>query len=106
MKTIKPFNFSQEIHGVQVKPLSESGMEVKIRYNGLLVNSGASDVSMHYGFGEPDSWRSVDTANMERSTEGFETSVSMAENQLNFCFRDAVSNWDNNNGLNWIYRIS
>ncbi|KJS03828.1 MAG: hypothetical protein VR68_00505 [Peptococcaceae bacterium BRH_c4a] len=106
MKTINPFSFSQEIHGVQVKPLSESGLEVKIRYNGLLVSSGASDVLMHYGFGEPDSWRSVGNADMERSAEGFETSVSMVENQLNFCFRDAVSNWDNNNGLNWIYRIS
>lgn len=107
MKTIRPFKFSQPIHGVQVKPLSESGMDVAIRYNGLLVNSGATDVYMHYGYGEADRWEDVGDMHLERSLEGWESSVAMHDKrQLNFCFRDSADNWDNNNGLNWIYRIS
>jgi large subunit ribosomal protein L9 len=26
--------------------------------------------------------------------------------QLNFCFKDSMENWDNNDGVNWTYRIS
>ncbi|MFZ5634606.1 MAG: carbohydrate-binding protein [Bacillota bacterium] len=107
MKTIKPFKFSQAIHGVQVKPLNESGRDVRIRYNGLLAASGAADVFMHYGFGESDNWASVGDMHLERTYEGWESTVAMHDNkQLNFCFRDSAHNWDNNNGLNWIYRIS
>lgn len=106
MKSIKPFAFSQEIHGVQVKPLTESGRDVRIRYRGLLAATGPSDVVIHFGFGDTHEWRDVGDLRMERTQEGWESSVSMAENQLNFCFRDSAFNWDNNSGLNWIYRIS
>lgn len=106
MKTIRPFNFSQEIHGVQVKPLSESGREVRIRYNGILGGSGTMEITLHYGFGDALEWRGVGDEMMERNPEGWESSVSMEDSQLNFCFRDSAFNWDNNNGLNWIYRIS
>ncbi|MFZ5651251.1 MAG: carbohydrate-binding protein [Bacillota bacterium] len=106
MKTIKPFNFSQEIHGVQVKPMSESGREVRIRYKGILDGSGATEITLHYGFGDSLEWRGIGDATMEKTPEGWESSVSMEDNQLNFCFRDSAFNWDNNSGLNWIYRIS
>lgn len=106
MKTIRPFNFSQEIHGVQVKPMTESGREVTIRYKGLLAGSGAADITLHYGFGDTVDWRDIGDMVMESTPEGWESSVSMSDNQLNFCFHDSAFNWDNNNGLNWIYRIS
>ncbi|MCL6610663.1 MAG: hypothetical protein K6T66_03870 [Peptococcaceae bacterium] len=107
MKSIKPFVFSQAIHGVQVKPLNESGREVAVRYNGLLASSGAAEIFMHYGFGEADSWTDVGDQRLERTGEGWESMVSMRDNtQLNFCFRDGAFNWDNNSGVNWIYRIS
>lgn len=107
MKSIKPFKFSQSIHGVQVKPLSESGKDVAVRYNGLLAASGAGDLYMHYGFGEADSWESTGELHLERTHEGWESSISLHDKrQLNFCFHDSASNWDNNSGLNWIYRIS
>ncbi|HBV96772.1 MAG: hypothetical protein JL50_15670 [Peptococcaceae bacterium BICA1-7] len=106
MKAIKPFQFSQEIHGVSVKPMTESGREVKIRYKGLLAESGASGVLMHFGFGEQEGWKKVDSKQMEKTFDGWEAIVAMEDSQLNFCFRDIAQNWDNNNGLNWIYRIS
>jgi len=107
MKNIKPFKFSQAIHGVQVKPVSESGKDVAVLYNGLLAASGAADITMHYGYGDAENWSEVGDAGLERSFEGWVSTVSMQDNkQLNFCFRDGAFNWDNNNGLNWIYRIS
>lgn len=106
MDTIRPHTFSQPIHGVQVKPLTEDGKEVMVRYNGLLTNSGAQDIMVHYGFGESAQWRMVGETPMERTQEGWVKPISMKDSQMNFCFRDGAHNWDNNNGLNWIYRIS
>lgn len=107
MKSIKPFKFSQAINGVQVKPLTESGRDLAVRYNGLLASSDAGDIYMHYGYGDSEDWANVGDMNLNRSFEGWETSITMQEGrQLNFCFRDSAENWDNNGGLNWIYRIS
>lgn len=106
MKSIKPYKYSPAIHGVQVKPLTESGKKLSVRYDGLLSNSGATGIFVHYGFGESVGWKEVGEQQMERSTEGWETSISVQDDQLNFCFRDSAFNWDNNNGFNWIYKIS
>lgn len=106
MKTLQPFTFSTPIQGVQVKPMSEDGTIVRIRYRGLLKNAGAEQVWMHMGFGNAKDWVNVKDVPMERSEEGWEQTVRMEGKQLNFCFRDGIYNWDNNNGMNWIYRIS
>jgi hypothetical protein len=106
MRSIKPFEYSQAINGAQVKPLIDSGRNVSIRYNGLLSVSGAADIFLHYGLGEPDSWQEISDLEMGKTPDGWETVVSVHDKQLNFCFRDGASNWDNNNGYNWIYRIS
>lgn len=106
MKSIKPFQFSQEIKGVSVKPLSDTGKEVTIKYKGLLSDNGAAGVLMHFGFGDREGWHNVADRAMGRTYDGWETSVSMQDTQLNFCFQDTAQNWDNNNGLNWIYRIT
>ncbi|MHB8156332.1 MAG: carbohydrate-binding protein [Desulfocucumaceae bacterium] len=106
MKSIKPYQFSQDIHGVRVKPLAENGKDVRVRYEGLLSSSGAANVTLHYGFGEADDWKDTGNIEMEKMMDGWESSVSMRDSQLNFCFRDTIYNWDNNNGLNWTYRLS
>lgn len=106
MDTLQPYNFSAPIQGVQVKPMSEDGTTVRIRYNGLLKESGAERVWMHMGFGESESWKNVKDISMEQTPAGWEQTVQMEDRQLNFCFKDNGDNWDNNNGMNWIYRIS
>lgn len=106
MDTIRPYTFSQPIQGVQVKPLTEDGKQVRIRYNGLLKNSGSPKVIIHCGFGEANQWRMVEDIPMEATADGWEKTITMQDNQINFCFRDGADHWDNNNGLNWIYRIS
>lgn len=77
-----------------------SGGKVHIRYHGLLKNSGADAVYLHYGY---DGWHNSQTMPMYRTAEGdFFTEVNVAANkEVNFCFKDGADNWDNNSGWNW-----
>ena len=80
---------------------AKPGDTVHINYKGLLKNSGASEVYLHYGF---DSWtKGIATMKMEKSIDGdFGADVQFQGNQeLNFCFKDSGNNWDNNDGHNW-----
>jgi len=71
-----------------------------IRYEGLLKESGADRVFIHYGF---DGWNNSGFAEMKREPDGaFVCSISMhGQKECNFCFKDSANNWDNNNGCNW-----
>lgn len=106
MSTLSPFTFSAPIQGVQVKPLTQDGKQIRIRYNGLLNQSGADQVFLHGGFGDDNQWQDVKDYLMEKTSEGWEQTIDIQDRQLNFCFRDNADNWDNNNGVNWIYRIT
>jgi hypothetical protein len=106
MSTLSPFTFSAPIQGVQVKPLTQDGKQIRIRYNGLLNQSGADQVFLHGGFGDDNQWQDVKDYLMEKTSEGWEQTINIQDRQLNFCFRDNADNWDNNNGVNWIYRIT
>jgi hypothetical protein len=78
----------------------KSGDTVHINYTGLLRNSGADEVYLHYGL---DGWKDSGTVKMEKmhnDTFGAEIKVN-ANQEINFCFKDSASNWDNNNGWNW-----
>ncbi|HEX7713845.1 MAG TPA: carbohydrate-binding protein [Bacillota bacterium] len=81
------------------------GETVEIEYRGLLPNSGADQVYLHYGF---DSWnRQVRTIPMEKKEDGAFRAAILAEgeHEINFCFKDAGENWDNNNGNNWTLHL-
>ncbi|SFR06499.1 carbohydrate-binding protein [Desulfoscipio geothermicus] len=106
MSTLSPFTFSAPIQGVQVKPLTQDGKQIRIRYNGLLNQSGAEQIFLHGGFGEDKEWQEVKDYLMEKTSEGWEQTIDIQDRQFNFCFRDNAHNWDNNNGVNWIYRIT
>lgn len=106
MSNLSPFTFSAPIQGVQVKPLTQDGLQIRIRYNGLLKEKGAHQVWLHAGYGDITAWKEVKDYLMEHVDEGWEQTVNLHEKQLNFCFRDNAHNWDNNNGANWIYKIT
>lgn len=89
--------------GVEVRPTF--GNQINITYNGLLSKSGADQVFIHCGYGDPNNWREVSTLNMERTPKGWEKNVPMKDHTLIFCFKDSANNWDNNNGFNWIARV-
>ncbi|MDD3654430.1 MAG: carbohydrate-binding protein [Desulfotomaculaceae bacterium] len=97
--------WSDEQRGVQVKSLAPDGSDISIIYNGLLNNSGASQVYLHAGFGDPMQWRIVDDYRMQRTGEGWKKTLNMEDRQLTFCFHDSADNWDNNSGYNWSYSI-
>jgi len=88
--------------GVEVKP---SGFnDACIIYNGLLSKSGADQVYLHYGFGDPKNWRSINTVRMDRTARGWESTQRLQDSLMNFCFKDSANNWDNNSGFNWTIR--
>jgi len=88
--------------GVEVKP--SFGNQVNIAYNGLLSRSGAEEVYVHCGYGDPNSWRDTQTLRMDRSSSGFEKTIPMRNHTAAFCFKDSAHNWDNNSGHNWLIR--
>ena len=105
MNNLRPFTYSDEIYGVRVKPITEDGNKVSVLYDGLLVHSGAKKIVIHAGFGDLNNWKDVLEVEMNKSQTGFEAFIEMKDKQLNFCFKDNISNWDNNSGNNWVYRI-
>jgi hypothetical protein len=76
------------------------GHYVSISYKGLLVNSGADNVWLHYGF---DGWRNVHTTAMAWQPDGScrANILVQGDREVNFCFKDSANNWDNNSGMNW-----
>lgn len=89
--------------GVEVRPAAYAN-EVTICYNGLLSRSGADQVYLHCGFGDPHHWANTSTQKMDRTPRGWEKTIRMMENKASFCFKDSANNWDNNSGYNWMIR--
>lgn len=88
-------------HRVSWEPAPvKAGDTVHVNYDGLLKNSGASDVYVHYGY---DGWNNANTIHMGRNQNGAFTAQipANANHEVNFCFKDAGNNWDNNSGWNW-----
>lgn len=88
-------------NGITIKPATFSvGDKIKLTYNGLLSESGAEEVFAHIGWGE--SWENLDDIKMSKTKSGFTATISIESmNELNLCFKDAMNNWDNNNGCNY-----
>jgi hypothetical protein len=81
--------------------MAKPGDTIHIDYQGLLKDSGAKEVYLHYGF---DSWsKKINTVKMENNDYGgFETDIHVDGNhEINFCFKDDANHWDNNDGFNW-----
>ncbi len=96
-------SWNDQARGVEVKQ-GTFGNEATIVYNGLLSRSGADQVYLHCGFGDPARWSSISTQRMDRSPRGWEKTVRLTDSSAIFCFKDSANNWDNNNGHNWIVR--
>lgn len=85
--TINPSNFT-------------SGDKIKLTYNGLLSQSGAEEIFAHIGWG--DAWEDVNDIKMSKTKSGFTATIKIDKSAvLNVCFKDAMNNWDNNNGCNY-----
>lgn len=79
--------------------------EVKVTYAGKLFQNGSEDVIVHYGFGE--NWDNAKDLKMQKSELGFQADIYVEENtKLNFCFRNSIGEWDNNDGYNYAFKIN
>ncbi|MDR3542993.1 MAG: carbohydrate-binding protein [Desulfosporosinus sp.] len=87
-------------NSISILPEVKKGSETSISYHGILSNSGAEKVYLHYGF---DGWNNAETIAMKKTLSGaFNTEVRVnGKDELNFCFKDNANNWDNNNGFDW-----
>lgn len=95
--------------GVVVEPTPiTSGQRVRVKYSGHLSN-GAEEMYLHMGFGVPHMWQEIQEVVMQKGRNGaWEATLELPRDEdssLNMCFRDSQFNWDNNEGLNWIYDI-
>jgi hypothetical protein len=90
-----------EENGISLsKTAPRVGEQVDIMYRGLLKESGASNVKLHFGYN--DAWEDSQYIEMDLSDNIFMATVPiLKEGILNFAFTDPVGNWDNNSGLNY-----
>ncbi len=92
--------------GVNITPsVPAVNQLVTITYNGILFQNGASEVYAHVGFG--NNWTSATDYKMNRTTRGFEISLTIdsSTDRLNVCFKDSANNWDNNSGSNYTFPV-
>jgi len=92
---------------VRVEPENiNPGDKVRVDYNGLLAKSGASQVYLHKGLSNGESWDKVNDIEMRYEDGRCTTETEVGDaNELNFCFKDSANNWDNNSGYNWSFAI-
>lgn len=71
----------------------------ELRYTGTL--TGAPTIYLHYG---TDNWTDVNEVKMRRLKSCYKTEITVPTGtDINFCFRDAHGNWDNNCGNDYYY---
>jgi hypothetical protein len=105
MPAPKRANTKYAANGIVISPAHPAkGETVRLVYNGLLKNAGAEKLYVHFGFG--DNWDKPLDYRMVRTEAGFEALLPVAADEaLRVCFRDAVHNWDNNNGQDYSFDV-
>ncbi|HEX3028220.1 MAG TPA: carbohydrate binding domain-containing protein [Clostridia bacterium] len=93
-------------NGVKVsKTTIYAGDKITVSYFGLLVQSGANDVYLHFGFG--DEWESKDLVQMNLEYGIFKADIKVEKpGTLNIAFKDSAENWDNNSAQNYSFKVS
>ena len=77
---------------------------VKISYTGKFFQDNSEDVYLHYGFGLL--WEDVNEVKMEKTELGFQIEVFLADKEtFNFCLKNEMNEWDNNEGINYIFEL-
>jgi hypothetical protein len=76
---------------------------LSVTYNGLLAQSGAAEIYVHYGYGPKWSKSKTLLLKQEKGGKWIGAIPLQDKTYVNFCFKDGAENWDNNNGRNWAY---
>ena len=77
---------------------------VKISYTGTFFENNSEEVYIHYGFGT--FWDSLSEIKMEKTELGFQAEIELIDSDsFNFCFRNGINEWDNNNFENYVFPL-
>lgn len=78
--------------------------KVKISYTGKLFQDNSQEVYIHYGFGLL--WENLNEVKMEKTDLGFQAEIDLIDKEtFNFCFKNELNIWDNNDGKNYIFEL-
>lgn len=78
--------------------------KVKISYTGKLFQDNSNEVYIHYGFGLL--WENLNEIKMEKTDLGFQAEIDLIDKEtFNFCFKNELNIWDNNEGHNYIFEL-
>lgn len=78
--------------------------KVKISYTGKFYQNNSEKVIIHYGFN--DEWNNVNDVEMEKTELGFQTEINLLEGEtFNLCFKNELDEWDNNEGINYVFQL-
>ena len=82
------------------------GRTAKLTYKGALATADAEEIYVHYGFGLL--WENLQEAKLSKVADNtYEADITLiAGESINFCFRDANNNWDNNETQNYSMPIA
>ena len=82
------------------------GRTAKLTYKGALAAADAEEIYVHYGFGLL--WENLQEAKLSKVADNtYEADIVLiAGESINFCFRDANNNWDNNETQNYSMPIA
>lgn len=78
--------------------------KVKISYTGKFFQDTSTQVSIHYGFGI--NWNNINDIEMIRTELGYQAEIELVGKEtFNFCFKNNNSEWDNNEGQNYVFPL-
>ena len=79
-------------------------IDIKISYTGKFYQDNAETVILHYGFGK--SWIEAQDVEMKKTELGFQAEITLIDSEtFNFCFKNELGEWDNNDDKNYIFEI-
>jgi len=83
------------------------GRTAKLTYKGNLAIPSTNEIYVHYGFGLL--WENIQEIKLDKIDDyTYETEINITPSydSINFCFRDDINNWDNNEAKNYSAGIS
>lgn len=71
-----------------------------LKYSGQLFKNNSEEIFIVYGYDKD--WKNTTEQKMEKQQDCFSANISIQEfNELNFCFKNSLNIWDNNNGIDY-----
>lgn len=90
----------EEMKNIEFNDKLQKEKYATITYSGNLFKENSASCYIVYGYG--DSWEHTTEQEMIKNENGFTVDLKILNyDKLNFCFRNEVYNWDNNNSQNY-----